>query len=120
MKIRMIDIEEHNEGDVCRIHLSGRFDADNSTEVEEFLTRKIVDGCHRMVLNLEKVPAIASAGLRMVVVFARKLRRDHGGDLRLTGLQPKVRRVFELSGLHDSIHIFDDETAAVESFLEEN
>ena len=75
-------------------------------------------GGHQFVLNMEKVPFIDSAGLRVVLVIARDLRGEYQGDLRVTALQPAVNKVFEISGLNNVMRIFDDAGTAVQSFSE--
>lgn len=111
-----MNITENAVGDVSQIHLDGRFDADTCGVVEDFIRAKIAnEGTHRFVLNMEKVPFIASAGLRVVLVFAKELRQSQG-DLCLAALQPNVHRVFEISGLNNVLHIFDDMEAATQSF----
>ncbi len=109
-------ITENIIGDVTQVHLEGRFDADTSDIVEKFLREKIENGIHCFVLNMEKVSFIASAGLRVLLVFARELRQKHKGDLRITSLQTNVKKVFEISGLNSVLRIFEDIDTATDSF----
>lgn len=113
-----MEIMEKKEGSVSRIFLDGRFDANTSEKVERFITGKIDEGTHCLVLDMEKVPFIASAGLRVVLVFARKLRQEYDGDLRISSLQENVKKVFEISGLNNFLRIFDDAETAAQSFTE--
>ncbi len=111
-------IEKKADAAVSRIYLDGRFDANTSEKVEQFISVKIEEGTHRFVLDMEKVPFIASAGLRVVLVFARKLRQEYQGDLRISSLQENVNKVFEISGLNNFLRIFSDADAATQSFAE--
>ncbi len=114
-----MNITEKSEGDISQIYLDGRFDADTCGEVEDFIRKKISEaGEYRFILDMENVPFIASAGLRVVLVFAKELR-NHQGDLRLTTLQTNVNRVFEISGLNNVLRIFDDMKTATQSFSDE-
>ncbi len=110
-----MNIAEIVKGNISQIDLEGRFDANTCGGVEQFIRQKIKEGIHHFVLNMEKVPFIASAGLRVVLVFAKDLQKT-GGDLRLANLQPNVIRVFEISGLKNAMRIFDDVDSATQSF----
>lgn len=110
-----MNITETTQDNVSRVDLEGRFDANTCGTVEQFIRGKIKEGILRFVLNMENVPFIASAGLRVVLVFAKELQKNKG-DLRLANLQPNVFRVFEISGLKNAMRIFDDVEIAAQSF----
>ena len=111
-------ITESVEDNVSQVYLEGRFDAHTSDAVDAYIREKMEQGRHQFVLNMEKVPFIDSAGLRVVLVIARDLRGEYQGDLRVTMLQPAVNKVFEISGLNNVMRIFDDAKTAVQSFSE--
>lgn len=111
-------ITEKAESGVSLAYLEGRFDANTSEKVEQFIRERMEGGVHHIVLDMEKVPFIASAGLRVVLVYARKLRQEHQGDLRISSLQENVNKVFEISGLNNFLRIFDNADSAVKSFAE--
>jgi len=58
------------------------------------------------VIDMSKVPFIDSTGVG-VLVGALKRAREHGGTLTLACPQPRVRRVFEITGLLKALPIFD-------------
>ena len=109
-------IEETILKDVSSINLKGRFDANTSDAVENFIRERIEKDRSKFVLNMENVSFISSAGLRVVIIVARELRNEHQGDLHIAELQPSVNRVFEISGLNNVLKIFDDEQAAIQAF----
>lgn len=110
-----MNITETTQDNVSRVELEGRFDANTCGTVEQFIREKIKEGMLQFVLNMEKVPFIASAGLRVVLIFVKELQKNKG-DLRLANLQPNVLRVFEISGLKNAMRIFDDVESAAQSF----
>ena len=65
------------------------------------------------VVDMSGVPFIDSTGVG-VLVGALKRAREHGGTLTLACPQPRVRRVFEITGLLSALPIFDslEEAAA--------
>ncbi len=109
-------IEETILNDVSSIKLQGRFDANTSDSVEQFIRERIEKGRSQFVLNMENVSFISSAGLRVVIIIARELRNEHQGDLYIAVLQPTVKKVFEISGLNNVLKIFDDEQTATSAF----
>lgn len=112
-----VKIDENIKGNVSQINLDGRFDAHTCGAIEQFLRQKIANGNYNIVLNLEKVPFIASAGLRVLLIFAKELRQKYHGDIRLSSLQPNVQKVFEIAGLNTVISIFDTVEDAIMSFI---
>lgn len=111
-----IYLTETVHDDIIRISLEGRFDANNCAEVEKFIRERVDKGACRLVLDMEKVPFIASAGLRVVILFAKGLRRKNNGDVRIARAQPAVTKVFSISGLYNTIKFFDSTEEAIRSF----
>jgi len=109
-------IEETILKDISSINLKGRFDANTSDAVENFIRERIEKDRSKFVLNMENVSFISSAGLRVVIIIARELRNEHQGDLHIAALQSSVNRVFEISGLNNIFKIFDDEQTAIQAF----
>jgi len=61
--------------------------------VAEYLKAGLV----HVVLNLENVSHVHLAGLPVLSERAQRLR-EYGGDLKLVGLSPYLRHIFDLSG----------------------
>jgi anti-anti-sigma factor len=115
-----MNITEEMKDNISRIYLEGRFDANTCADVEKFIREKVEEGKYRFVINMEKVPFIASAGLRVILVFAKELRQKFKGDLLISNLQSSVERVFEISGLKNVLKIYDNMENALQSFKIEN
>ena len=65
-----------------------------------------------MVLDLARLDYISSAGLRVVLLLAKKLKQA-GGALALCDIQPSVREVFEISGFLAILTVCDTRAQAV-------
>jgi len=113
-----MNITDKIENGINLVYLDGRFDANTSNIVEEFLKKLINEGSNKFVISMESVPYIASAGLRVVLATAKNLRQQHEGDLRLVALQPNVAKVFDISGLNNVLRLFEGAEEAVQSFSE--
>jgi anti-sigma B factor antagonist len=72
-------------------------------------------GSSRVVLDLEKVRFIDSAGLGHLVGWKNRALQS-GGDVRLLRPRDRVREVLELTALTRVFQIFEDEAEAVASF----
>ncbi len=108
-------IEATDEGDLTTVALGGYLDAHTAPEFEATLQERIDAGRVRIVVDCGALEYISSAGLGVFMGFIEDLR-DAGGDLKISGLIPKVREVFELLGFDALFEIYDDRAAAAGSF----
>jgi stage II sporulation protein AA (anti-sigma F factor antagonist) len=75
----------------------GRIDSANAAALEADLLAQVEKGASKVVLDMSRLDYISSAGLRVVLVLAKRLKQM-AGSLVLCSLQPHVREVFEISG----------------------
>jgi len=109
--------EKQIEG-VQLISVSGRLDADEADEMEKRLDVKINEGPVYIVIDFGRLEYISSSGLRVLLSALKKVTKEQG-DIRLTGLIPHVRDVFDITGLIQLFKIFEKREDAVRSFKEE-
>ena len=103
-------------GAVLVIDMIGRLDSPSAGEVEDSLL-KIVEGKDgRVLLNLEAVEYVTSAGLHVIVRLARLLQ-GNGGELTICNAKGVVRRALEIFDLHNLIKTYDTEKEAFAAFL---
>ena len=57
----------------------------------------VQQGARNVLLDMRELSYISSAGLRVVLVLAKRLKQA-GGKLVIYGMQPHVREVFDISG----------------------
>jgi anti-anti-sigma factor len=67
-----------------------------------------------LLLDLSAVTYLASAHLGQLLTL-RKHLHAHDRGLRLFGLQPKVRELFDMTSLHLVLDVFDTEAQAAAS-----
>ncbi len=80
------------------LKLKGRMDATWSDQVAHALAECMRSGQHSIVLDMAEVDYISSAGLRVLVLYARELKAIQG-RLGVINASSIVRKVIELSGL---------------------
>lgn len=93
------------EGDQATVRASGEIDLASSPELRRQLQALLDDGVRRISLDLGDVTFIDSSGLGVLVgVLKRVNEAGTDGALEIHGLDGPVRKVFEITGLHE---IFD-------------
>ena len=92
-----MEIQEEQHGGVLVVAPVGRVDTTTSIDLEKRLVRHLDLGERRVVVDMGAIEYISSAGLRVLLLVAKRLRTA-GGDLVLCALGPAVRQVFELAG----------------------
>ena len=84
------------------VELEGKLDANTAPELEEKLKPELKDTGY-LIIDMQKLKYISSAGLR-VLVWAVQTLDEHGGTMTLTNVSDEIKKVFELTGL---ISVFD-------------
>lgn len=113
---RRIKIAERRVGDVTILDLHGRLVLDEGdTSCAEHIDLLVRQDRTRIVLNLQEVTYIDSAGVGALVAKYITLRK-RGGDLKLLRLSERVRRVIGIAHLLAVFETFESEELAVRSF----
>ncbi len=100
---------------VSLMEVSGRVDSISADELHQALAKAIDDGRTKVVVNLESVEYMSSAGLRELVSALKQVNKMNG-DLRLANPSPKVMEVLELAGLDTIFKVYPSTVEAVGSF----
>jgi anti-anti-sigma factor len=90
-------IHEEKRDGVLVVAPAGRVDSTSSGELETRLLALLAAGDRRLVVDLADVDYISSAGLRVLLLLAKKVR-EGGGGLALCAMGHAVRMTFELAG----------------------
>jgi anti-anti-sigma factor len=97
-------------GQYSVVHAAGKIDAVTCPTLEESLNRLFDQGERFLILDLGDVSYISSAGLRILLVAAKKLYGD--GQFALCRLSKEVREVMEMVGFTKIMSIYDDAESA--------
>lgn len=96
---------EKTEG-LSLVFASGAIDAVTCAELEEALVHLVDEGQTRIILDLEGVHYISSAGMRVILIVIQKL---HGtGKFALSRLNKDVMSVIEMAGFTNIMDIYED------------
>lgn len=112
-----MEIEETQSGVVMILRPQGRLDAMSAPRLQESALGHIDAGKRSLVLDLEKIDYISSAGLRAMLVAAKRLQ-EVDGRLVVCSLHGIVQDVFGMSGFDKIIETAPDQAAALAALSE--
>lgn len=93
-----INIATSSLASSATLSLTGRLDGLSSPELEQQVSALIASGVRTLTLDLSGLNYVSSAGLRVFIIAAKKLKAS-GGAAHFISLTPAVRDVFHISGL---------------------
>jgi anti-sigma B factor antagonist len=86
--------------------LRGRLDGIAAPAVEQKITALLASGAPRLVLDCSGIEYASSAGLRVFLSAAKKLKTA-GGRCSFAALTPPLVEIFKISGFLDVLEIHD-------------
>jgi anti-anti-sigma factor len=107
-----MEINRANHDASMVVAVKGRLDAVSSSEFDRVLTGYLGEGDKDVVLDFEALDYISSAGLRSVLLAAKRLK-SKGKRLSLAALKDVVKDVFEIAGFSAIIAVYPSTQAAL-------
>ncbi|WP_024538031.1 STAS domain-containing protein [Comamonas badia] len=92
-----MDIITETTGNATIVALQGQVNSANAQALEVQLVALVDAGARQLVLDCAGLDYISSAGLRLVLVLAKRLKLE-GGRLVLCAMRSHVHEVFDISG----------------------
>ncbi|HET9251686.1 MAG TPA: STAS domain-containing protein [Candidatus Eisenbacteria bacterium] len=102
---------------VSVLRVSGYVDTTTSPDLERRLQALLRENRYHIVVDLAGVEYISSAGWGIFISEIREIR-ENGGDLKLAGMIPDVKEVFDLLEFENILKAYTDAELAVSSFGE--
>lgn len=109
------EIFHKNLEGVDSLNLQGFLDAHTAPDFEKELQKLISEGRFKIVVNLDGLEYISSAGLGVFMGVIEDIR-NNGGDLKICCASPKVFKVFDLLGFPSLYEFYQQEEEAVKKF----
>ena len=109
-----MEITLKKSDDSTIITISGNLDGTTAPEAQEKILPTITQGC-RLVFDMKKCEYISSAGLRILLMFAKQIAKI-GGRGALTGLSEEIKEVMSMTGFEHVFKHYDTISKAKESF----
>ena len=111
-----MQIDERVVGDVTFLDLKGKLTlGEGDTLLKDKVNSLIMEGKKKLVLNLEGVPYIDSAGLGEIVRTYTTVSRQ-GGKLKLLNLTKRIQDLLSITKLLTVFEVYETEAEAVASF----
>jgi anti-sigma B factor antagonist len=111
-----MQIDERPVGDVIVLDLKGKVTlGDGDQLLKDKINSLVNQGQRKILLNLEGVPYIDSAGLGEIVRTYTTVSRQ-GGSLKLVNLTKRITDLLSITKLLTVFETFDSENEAVRSF----
>ena len=98
-----MDIKLINRGSEGELILVGRLDSNTAPEAEDIF-KMMIERFDRVVLNLEHLEYISSAGLRIIKIIHIEKKKKNG-ELILIHVQKMVMEVFDMVGFSGLLNI---------------
>jgi RNA polymerase sigma-B factor len=95
-----IVVSRPGDAGVIEVQVLGEVDRDNADRLRDLLLTALdrVADASRVTVDLSRMPLLDAAGIRVLLAVA-EAARVRAITVRLTGMQPFVRRIAEISGL---------------------
>jgi anti-sigma B factor antagonist len=111
-----MDIAERTVSEVTVLDLKGKMTLGEGDELlKDKINSLLASGKKKLVLNLEGVPYIDSAGLGEIVRTYTTVSRQ-GGNLKLLNLTKRIEDLLSITKLLTVFETYDTEAEAIKSF----
>ncbi|MFP4396378.1 MAG: STAS domain-containing protein [Anaerolineales bacterium] len=107
-------LEEFKHCDLLAV--SGRIDSDTAPKLAEAIDDLMDRGRYNIVLDLNDVAFLSSAGLRVLIDTQKQCQRMNRGELVLSRVPGHIYEAMDLVGFIPLFKIFDDKVHAVGYF----
>ena len=110
-----LSIDTDNKQDISVMSVKGRVDSETAPQFDSALSKLIRDNRNRIVLNLQGVEFLSSAGLR-AMVKALKDAQGAGGDVRLVSVSAPIQGILLTVGFNQMFKTFSTTEEALAGF----
>lgn len=108
-------INTDNTQEISIMKVTGRVDSETAPELDSALANLLSSNRNKIVLDLQAVEYLSSAGLR-ALVKALKDAQDSGGDLRLASVSEPIEVILRTVGMLQMFKMYSSEQEAILGF----
>jgi anti-sigma B factor antagonist len=111
-----VKLSNRQVGDVTVVDAAGRITLGEGASAFRDLIRDLsAKGTKKLLVNLSEVSYIDSSGIGEMVSSYTTVT-NHGGQLKLLGLNKRVKDLLQITKLYTVFEVFDEEASAIRSF----
>lgn len=108
-----IQVQTEQIGTTLVVRLAGELDHHTAEVVRDRVESELDNGvCKNMIFSLEQLLFMDSSGLGVILGRYKRISQL-GGKMSLCAVNESLRKIFELSGIHKILPIYDTETRAL-------
>lgn len=109
-----VDLKWVRDGDTRIAAALGRIDSGSAEDFQRLVEEGLGPDDHNLIIDLERVSFIGSAGLRVCLVIARRFTGS-GRSFGICSLSQFNRDIVAVSGFDRIIDVFESRASAIES-----
>jgi len=114
-----MEIKVREDGKVQILACVGRMDAQVSGFLKEHIQELLDTGATQLIMDLEGLEFLDSSGLGALVACLRRVK-EKKGEIKLAGLRPEVRSIFDITRVSRLFHICENVPDAVKAFKKQD
>ena len=106
-----VEIRQLEDG-VSVVMISGRLSLRGETEkLDAAVSKLLAQDQKKVILDITAMDYVDSSGIGTLVSCLTKTKKA-GGDLKVAGANPRIRRIFSMTGVESVLPMFDTIAAA--------
>lgn len=109
------EVIREDQADISILRLKGFLDAHTAPQFEHAIQELVTESRYKLVVSMENLTYISSAGLGVFMGFIEEIR-ENAGDIKLAKMSDKVFKVFDLLGFPALYEICKEEVEAKDKF----
>lgn len=112
-----LKVETRSLDQTTVIDLEGEVDVYTAPHLKQRIIELLDSGVKRVTVNLARVDYLDSTALGVLIGGLKRLR-ERDGTLDLICPNPRIKRIFEITGLDKIFDIYSSEEAAIQNLHE--
>lgn len=110
-----LSFETDTQQNVSIMKVKGRVDSETAPELDNALSKLLNENRNKIVLNLQGVDYMSSAGLRSLVKALKESQKS-GGDVRLASVSEPIEVILRTVGMMQMFKLFSTSEEATAGF----
>jgi anti-sigma B factor antagonist len=110
-----VKINEEKNNDVLICGIEGEIDITTSPQLRKAFDEFVKKNEKKILVDFPNVVYIDSSGLATLIEMSQRLKKI-GGRIRFSGMNQKIKNIFEVTKLHKLFEIFEDKQAGLKDF----
>jgi len=98
------------------VTITGRVDSFTAPKLGEALSEMTQIGKYHIILEMDDVEYVSSAGLRVMIDIQKTCKQQNKGEVLLVSVPKRIFETLELAGFVPLFRFFDNVTEAVGNF----